>query len=95
MSHRKQLERNRHDAAHALDEELAVSPKRWARAATNDEVRIDILDAILVIVGKQVVMWMDARHTEEKRSVMGQDSDGTPNGKDYTERRMVTDWQRQ
>lgn len=29
---------------------------------------------------------------EQIRSVMGQDDDGTPNGKDYTEARYVTEW---
>ncbi len=30
--------------------------------------------------------------TEQERSVMGQDDDGRPNGKDYVERRMVGMW---
>lgn len=96
MSHRKRNKAARHDAAHSLNEELAetVTPRMWAQAATNDVVRVRILDAILVIVGKQVIMWLDLKHTDEVRTVMGQDADGTPNGKDYTERRKVTEWQR-
>ena len=29
----------------------------------------------------------------QERTVMGQDDDGTPNGEDYSERRLVSEWQ--
>ena len=59
MSHRKWAKQMRLGAAEALDEELTHMPAAWDDMSQAQ--RFVVLDAVLEIVGQQLVLWMNAR----------------------------------